>query len=113
MNFDGAVIAKGDGSRIWLLPPKNRIDFPLFYSYNLYFDCTNNVAEYEALFLGLNILKKLKYKKGVNYGDSELVIIQVNGIYQTKHHILRSYRDLVLDLLEKLKEYMLFVLPKN
>ena len=33
------------------------------YSFKFTFECTNNVAEYEALIFGLNALKELKQKK--------------------------------------------------
>jgi ribonuclease HI len=62
IHFDGAVSEKGAEARIWLSPPKNKTDRPSLYSYKLYFQCTNNVEEYEALILGLNVLKKLKEK---------------------------------------------------
>ena len=89
------------------------MDCPSFYSYKLYFKCINNVAKYEAHILGLKILKKMKSKKVYIYGESELVINRVNGVYQSKHPRLRSYINLVLDLLENLNEYMLIVLPEN
>ena len=59
----------------------------------------NNVVEYEALILGLKIIKELKIKKVSIYGDSELVINQVKLINQVKHPRMRGYRNVVLDLL--------------
>ena len=50
-------------------------------SFKLYFECTNNVAEYEALILGLKTLKDLKEKRISIYGDLGLVIDQVKCIY--------------------------------
>jgi hypothetical protein len=35
------------------------------------------------------------------HGYFKLVINHVKGIYQSKHPILRAYRNLVLDLLEE------------
>jgi ribonuclease HI len=58
------------------------------------------MAEYEALILGLKVLKELGAKRIVVHGDSELIINQIKGIYQAKHPRLRAYRNLVLDLLE-------------
>ena len=81
IHFDGVVSAKGVGEGIWISPHKGRTNFPSLCSYKLYFECTNNVAEYEALILGLNILKKFKARKVYIYGDSELAIIHINGVY--------------------------------
>jgi ribonuclease HI len=38
------------------------------------FKCTNNMAEYEALILGLKVLKELGTKRIALCGDSKLVI---------------------------------------
>ena len=62
MIFDGAVSKEGVGVGIWIIPPKNK-DVNRLYSFKLVFYCTNNVAEYESLILGLNILKDLREKQ--------------------------------------------------
>ena len=64
----------------------------------LTFECTNNVAEYEPLLLGLNALEDLGEKRVQVMGDSELVINQVNDSYQTKHPIMRAYRNEAWDM---------------
>ena len=71
----------------------------------------NNMAEYEALVLGIKVLKELKAKKVYIYGDFELIINQVKGRYQAKSPRLRSYRNLMLDFLESFKEYHFSVIP--
>ena len=78
-----------------------------------YFSCTNNVAEYEALILGLQILKKLQARRVYIYGYSDLVIRQVIGTYQGKHPRMRDYRNMVLDMLQGFKEYQIFVIPRS
>jgi hypothetical protein len=70
-------------------------------------------GEYEALILGLKVLKELGTKRIAVHGDSELVINQVKGIYQSKHPRLRAYRNLVLDLLEEFSEYDLSAIPRE
>ena len=72
MHFDGACSKEGAGAGI-------TISAPYFieqtnFSYKFYFNCTNNVAEYEALLLGLQILKKMQAKRVYIYGDSEFVL---------------------------------------
>ena len=58
-----------------------------------------NVVEYEALLLGLNSLKDLKEKRIDVFGDSDLVVNQVNNIYEKKHPRMRAYRNEVWDML--------------
>jgi hypothetical protein len=59
MNFDGVVSKEGAGAGVWIIPPKSGSKI---FSYKFSFDCTNNMAEYEALILGLNTLKYLGEK---------------------------------------------------
>ena len=60
MSFDGAVSKEGAGVGIVIKPP---IGEPKLFSYKLHFKCTNNVAEYEALVLGLKVLKDLQVQR--------------------------------------------------
>jgi hypothetical protein len=71
MSFDGAASREGAGAGVWINLPK--IGTKLF-SYKLSFDCTNNMAEYKALILGLKTLKELGARRIVVHGDFELVI---------------------------------------
>jgi hypothetical protein len=87
MSFDGFVSSEGVGACVWINPPKVGTKIG---SYKLAFDCTNNMAEYEALILGLRNLKELGARRIVVHGDSELIINQVKGIYHTNHPRLRE-----------------------
>ena len=66
-------------------------DYVESHACNLHFKCTNNIAEYEALILGLTLLKKLGARRITAHGDSDLIIKQVNGEYTAKHPRLRAY----------------------
>ena len=74
--FDGALNALGYGIGDILSSPKN---FHKHYTARLCFHCTNNVAEYDACILGLEAAIDLRIKYLTMYGDSTLVIYQVNG----------------------------------
>jgi ribonuclease HI len=54
---------------------------------------TNNQAEYEALLRGLQYLKEAGDVSVEIYGDSELVIKQLNGQYECKSDALRNYYE--------------------
>ena len=58
------------------------------------------MAEYESLILGLDVLIRMKAQNISIFGDSELVIRQVKGVYQRKDVRMRAYINLVLDMLE-------------
>ena len=63
-----------------------------------------NMAEYEALILGLDIIKNSGGKIILIMGDSELIIKQVNGVYSVYNPRLSRYRDTVIDLTDDLLE---------
>jgi ribonuclease H / adenosylcobalamin/alpha-ribazole phosphatase len=49
-------------------------------SIRLEFECTNNEAEYEALLTGLETLAELGVLHTEVFGDSNLVVQQINGV---------------------------------
>ena len=51
VSFDGSFGKTGSGADIWIHNTNEG------HSFILEFQCTNNIAEYEALLLGLHILK--------------------------------------------------------
>jgi ribonuclease HI len=110
MNFDGDACREGVGVGIWINHPKGNSKL---CSYKLVFECTNNMAEYEALILGLKVLEELGAKRIFVLGDSDLIINNIKGIYQDKQPRLRAYRKLVLDLLEKFSECNLSAIPRE
>ena len=64
-------------------------------AYKLSFETTNNIAEYEALLLGLEYAKEKGIKQLNVLGDAELVVNQVQRQYQTNNAKLKAYRNRV------------------
>ena len=71
------------------------------------------MAEYESIFLGLEILKRLGTQKISVCGDYELVIKQVEGTYQTKDVRMRAYINMIMEMLEKFQEYSFIVKTRD
>jgi ribonuclease HI len=69
-------------------------------SFKIEFETTNNIAEYEALVLGLKSTKDMKIEELLVFGDAELIAHQVKNIYQSKHSRLKDYRNEVWDLID-------------
>jgi ribonuclease HI len=61
MDFDGVVSKQGAGVGFWMHNHRSR--YSENHSYKLNFQCTNNIAEYEALMLGLKLLKRFGAKQ--------------------------------------------------
>jgi len=60
---------------------------------------TNNVAEYRAMLLGIDLASDLGASEVELVGDSELIVKQVRGEYKVKKADLRPLRDQVLQRL--------------
>ena len=62
-----------------------RLDFPT----------TNNEAEYETLVVGLDLAIAVGATSVVVYGDSQVVMKQVNGDYECKGERMKKYLEQV------------------
>jgi len=62
-------------------------------------ECTNNVAEYEALIWGLENVRALGYTQVSVFADSELLVKQINGVYKVKNDGLKPLFARTLALL--------------
>jgi len=72
LKFDGSVDKLGAGAGVWI--HNTQTDHAEGHAYRLNFRCTNNMAEYEALLLGLKLIKGLGAKKVSILGDSDFII---------------------------------------
>jgi ribonuclease HI len=97
MFFDGASSSIGAGAGVVFKSPSQET---ISLSYKLEFEVTNNVAEYEALVLGLRAAKEMGIREMAVFGDAELIVQQVKNVYQTKHPRLKNYRNEVWDLID-------------
>jgi ribonuclease HI len=97
--FDGSVCSRGQGIGCFIVSPKG-VEYEL--SIRLEFECTNNQAEYEALLSSLQALVDMEAKSAYLYGDSELVVQQMNGTSQCLDGSLNEHWCKCLDILEKL-----------
>jgi ribonuclease HI len=97
MYFDGASSKESVGAGVVFISPSQEV---ISLSYKLEFETTNNVAEYEALVLGLRAAKDMKIEELSVFGDAELIVHQVRNMYQAKHPRLRTYRNEVWDLID-------------
>jgi ribonuclease HI len=64
-------------------------------------EATNNVAEYRALLLGIELARALEAAELELVGDSELVVRQVQGSYKVKQEHLRPlHAQVVRELMD-------------
>lgn len=82
----GAVITDEDGHILW-------------QGKEFLGHCTNNIAEYKALILGLKGALSENYQNLDVYLDSELLAHQINGLYKVKNENLKKLMSEVRGLL--------------
>ena len=47
--------------------------------------CSNNVVEYNALLIDLQLARQMEVRYLEAYGDSKLIVIQIKGEYEVRH----------------------------
>ncbi|XP_074313536.1 uncharacterized protein LOC141648715 [Silene latifolia] len=110
MYFDGAARRDGAGAGIVFLSPEGHV---LRYSFVLTELCSNNVAEYQALILGLQMAIKIGVKDVDIYGDSLLVVNQVLDEFEVEKDDLIPYHQHAIMLLNKLDYVHIGHLPRS
>jgi hypothetical protein len=85
MYFDGSVCGDGCGIGILLISPRGAT---YFFSIRLPTACTNNLAEYEAVRKGMELLLEAGAEAVEIFGDSKLVISQLIEEYKCESESL-------------------------
>jgi ribonuclease HI len=98
MYFDGSLKLQGAGAGILFIAPGGE---QLKYALQLLFLASNNAAEYEALIHGLKIAISLGIKRMMVYGDSLVVISQINKEWDCSNDSMGKYCSAVRKLEDK------------
>jgi len=88
MYFDGSLKLGGGGTGVLFISPKGE---QLKYVFQILFEVSNNEAEYEALLHGLRMAISLGIKRLLVYGDSLLVVQQVNKEWDINKETMDTY----------------------
>jgi len=83
LEFDGYVNRLGAGVGVQIHNMENNHSEGNAFILN--FKCTNNMAKYEALIPGLQLVRKLGAKRVSIMGDSKLIIKKINGEYSVNN----------------------------
>ena len=76
-------------------------------------ETTNNVAEYRALLLGIDLAKELGAAEVELVGDSSLIAHQVRGEWKVKQAHLRPLREQAVKALESLGKWSITNVPRD
>ncbi|XP_010248423.1 PREDICTED: uncharacterized protein LOC104591315 [Nelumbo nucifera] len=88
LHVDGSSNQRGSGAGLILYGPSEvKLEYALLFG----FEASNNEAEYEALITGLNLAKEMGTKHLIMCSDSQQVVNQVNGDYETRDSTIAAY----------------------
>ncbi|GKV45379.1 hypothetical protein SLEP1_g52470 [Rubroshorea leprosula] len=107
---DEASSSKGSGAGALLIGPDG---YQSEHALKFNFDATNNMAEYEALLLGLQLALELKISAIQVYSDSQLVVNQTNSICEVVDPVMVKYVALVAELKCKFQKFCLSKSPRT
>ena len=93
MYFDGSLKLDGGSAGVLFISPKEE---QLKYVFQILFKVSNNEAKYEALLHGLRLVVSLGIKRLLVYGDSLLVVQQINKEWDINNDFRASMNILCL-----------------
>jgi ribonuclease HI len=86
----------------------------IYHSFSLLKEeCLNNEAEYEALIFGLLLALSMDIQNLLAYGDSQLIVRQINGIYEVRKPELVPYYKVVQGLMDKFEHIHIAHIPRG
>ena len=110
LHFDGSKSQEGVGARCILRDLKGK---STIITCRLYFECTNNTTKYEAL---LQVFKKvvdLKVKNNKVFGDSQVIVRQVNNTIHCNSGHLKNYQHEIWHLKYLFDSFKISSIPQN
>ncbi|GKU96286.1 hypothetical protein SLEP1_g9534 [Rubroshorea leprosula] len=108
--FDGASRRDGAGVGVVVVTPKNEV---IPFSFTLREQCSNNVAEYQALIAGLEMALEMQIYQLNVYGDSSLVVNQLIKEFDVRKQELVPYFQYASQLLEKFDHVSIAHIPRS
>ncbi|XP_022552509.2 uncharacterized protein LOC106358498 [Brassica napus] len=110
LHVDGTSNIRGAGVVIMLTSPTGKT---ASRAVRCNFKATNNESESEALIAGLTLAHQMGAENIQVFGDSQLVINQVQGEYQAKDDIMIQYLAVAQQLIKKFKSCKLTQIPRE
>ena len=108
--MDGSSTWHAGGIGVVLQSPEGD---KLKHKVRLQYQATNNEVEYEALLKGLELAKSVEAKSICVMGDSQLIMGQVNGMYEAKEERMKKYLGRVMRLVKRFEKADFVQIPRE
>jgi ribonuclease HI len=107
---DGAQRRRARAGLVFRTPQ----DETIYHSFSLLkVECMNNEAEYEALIFGLSLALSMDIWNLLAYGDFQLIVRQINGIYVVRKSELVPYYEAMQGLMNKFEHIHIAHIPRG
>ncbi|XP_050248675.1 uncharacterized protein LOC126695925 [Quercus robur] len=110
VHVDGSSTRHAGGIGVVLQSPEGD---KLKHKVRLQYQTTNNEVEYEALLKGLELAKSVEAKSIRVMGDSQLIMGQVNGMYEAKEGRMKKYLGRVMRLVKRFEKADFVQIPRE
>jgi ribonuclease HI len=110
MFCDGSRGTFGAGAAAILISPSK---IKTRYAARLEFNYTNNIAEYEALLLGLRKLKAMGIRRAVLKSDSQVITCHVDKSSRARDPKLEKYLDIVRRMEASFEGFLVKNIPRG
>ncbi|OMO95998.1 reverse transcriptase [Corchorus capsularis] len=110
LEFDGSSTSESAGVGIIISSPQGTW---MMMAFHLDFECMNNQAKYEALIIGLEMLREMKASSVQIKGDSLLVVNHLTGEFKCTSPTLLPYFALATQLLEEFDNVSVEHVPRH
>ena len=81
------------------------------HAFSLTKPCSNNIAEYNALLIEMQIADEIGVKNFKAYGDSKLIVNQVRREYEVRHEDLIPYYNAAIYVVERFRNFYIDHVP--
>jgi ribonuclease HI len=108
--YDGPWGTFGAGAAAVLVAPSK---VRTYYAAKLDFGCTNNIAEYEALLLGLRKLKAMGIRRAILKTDSQVISGHVDKSSKARDPKLEKYLDAIRRLAASFEGFSVKNIPRG
>ncbi|KAL0444776.1 UNVERIFIED_CONTAM: hypothetical protein Slati_2200300 [Sesamum latifolium] len=110
LHVDGSSTMQGSGAGVVIASPQgDDMEFAIKFD----FKASNNEVEYEALVIGMRMAQDAGALHLLAYSDSQLIVKQVTGEYETKEESTVQYLQQKDELKTKFKSFHLKQIPRE
>ncbi|KAL0448348.1 UNVERIFIED_CONTAM: hypothetical protein Slati_1391200 [Sesamum latifolium] len=110
LHVDGSSTTQDSGAGIVITSPQGKdLEFAIKFG----FKASNNEAEYEALVIGMRMAHEAGATHLLAYSDSQLIVKQVEGTYESKEESMIQYLLQIKELKTSFDHFQIAQIPRE